>query len=77
MGEQQSLRELDKNLKESYELKTVPLVLQFNKRDLPTALPADEMYRQLNSRVSQPSRELRNAPAFSIHWPLPSWCSRS
>jgi len=38
-----------KNLKEQgYELKTVPYVLQFNKRDLPTALPADEMYRQLN-----------------------------
>ena len=31
-----------------YDLKTVPYVLQFNKRDLPTALPLDEMYRQLN-----------------------------
>jgi len=45
----ESLLNLDKNLKEQgYELKTVPFVLQFNKRDLPTALPADEMYRQLN-----------------------------
>ena len=45
----ESLLNLDKNLKEQgYELKTVPLVLQLNKRDLPTALPADEMYRQLN-----------------------------
>ena len=45
----ESLLNLDKNLKEQgYELKTVPLVLQLNKRDLPTALPADDMYRQLN-----------------------------
>jgi len=40
---------LEKNLKEQgYELQAVPYVLQFNKRDLPTALPMDEMYRQLN-----------------------------
>jgi signal recognition particle receptor subunit beta len=48
----ESLQNLDKNLKEQgYELKTVPYVLQFNKRDLPTALPADEMYRQLNFKA--------------------------
>jgi len=29
-------------------MRQVPYVLQFNKRDLPTALPPDEMYRQLN-----------------------------
>src|ERR1044071_9167691 len=45
----ESMQNLEKNLKEQgYELKTVPYVLQFNKRDLPTALPAEEMYRQLN-----------------------------
>ena len=48
----ESLVNLDKNLKEQgYELNTVPYVLQFNKRDLPTALPADEMYRQLNFKA--------------------------
>ena len=26
----------------------VPIVIQFNKRDLPTAVPSDEMYRALN-----------------------------
>ena len=53
----ESLVNLDKNLKEQgYELKTVPYVLQFNKRDLPTALPADEMYRQLNFK-SEPTFE--------------------
>ena len=45
----ESLANLDKNLKEQgYDLRTVPYVMQFNKRDLPTALPMDEMYRQLN-----------------------------
>ncbi len=45
----ESLQNLDKNLKEQgYDLKTVPYVLQMNKRDLPTAIAADEMYRQLN-----------------------------
>jgi len=45
----ESLQNLDKNLKEQgYDLATIPYVLQFNKRDLPTAMPADEMYQQLN-----------------------------
>src|SRR5437667_12346626 len=43
----ESLQNLEKNLKEQgYELKAVPYVLQFNKRDLSTALASDEMYRQ-------------------------------
>jgi signal recognition particle receptor subunit beta len=45
----ESLQNLEKNLKEQgYELKNVPYALQFNKRDLPTALPADQMYEALN-----------------------------
>jgi signal recognition particle receptor subunit beta len=45
----ESLENLDRNLKEQgYDLKTIPYVLQFNKRDLPTALPMDEMYSRLN-----------------------------
>jgi len=45
----ESLRNLDKNLKEhGFDLATVPYVLQLNKRDLPTAMPVDEMYRELN-----------------------------
>jgi mutual gliding-motility protein MglA len=45
----ESIRNLDKNLKEQgYDIATIPYVLQFNKRDLPTALPVDEMYRRLN-----------------------------
>ena len=45
----ESIRNLDKNLKEQgYDIATIPYVLQFNKRDLPTAVPVDEMYRRLN-----------------------------
>jgi signal recognition particle receptor subunit beta len=45
----ESIRNLDKNLKEQgYDIATIPYVLQFNKRDLPAAVPVDEMYRRLN-----------------------------
>ncbi len=45
----ESLVNLEKNLQEQgYELKTLPYVLQLNKRDLPSALPAAEMYERLN-----------------------------
>src|SRR5207249_6023043 len=44
----ESLQNLDKNLKEQgYDLKTIPYTLQFNKRDLPSAVAAEDMYRQL------------------------------
>jgi len=45
----ESLRNLEKNLVEhGFDLATIPYVLQLNKRDLPTAVAADELYRQLN-----------------------------
>lgn len=45
----ESIRNLESNLKEhGFDLRTVPLALQFNKRDLPGAMPNDEMYRMLN-----------------------------
>ena len=45
----ESMENLDKNLKEQgYDLKTIPYVVQFNKRDLPTAVAMDEMYTRLN-----------------------------
>jgi signal recognition particle receptor subunit beta len=45
----ESLQNLDKNLREQgYDLAVLPYVLQLNKRDLPTAMAADEMYQQLN-----------------------------
>jgi len=45
----ESLHNLGVNLAENgFDLKAIPYVLQLNKRDLPTALPVDDMYRQLN-----------------------------
>jgi len=45
----ESLTNLEQNLK-SYglDLKTIPWVIQFNKRDLPNALPTELMNRELN-----------------------------
>ncbi len=45
----ESVRNLEQNLKEhGLDLKTIPYVLQFNKRDLPNIVPVEEMYRILN-----------------------------
>ncbi len=45
----ESIQNLRDNLEEhGFDLDTVPYVLQFNKRDLPNAMPPDEMYRMLN-----------------------------
>lgn len=44
----ESLENLEKNLKEhGFDLKTIPYVLQLNKRDLPTAMPVEEMLKVL------------------------------
>jgi signal recognition particle receptor subunit beta len=45
----ESLRNLEENLHDNgFDLKTIPYALQFNKRDLPTAVAVDTMYRVLN-----------------------------
>ena len=45
----ESIRNLEANLREhGLDLKTIPYALQFNKRDLPTSMPVDELYRILN-----------------------------
>jgi signal recognition particle receptor subunit beta len=45
----ESIRNLEDNLKDhGFDLKDIPYALQFNKRDLPTVMPVDEMYRMLN-----------------------------
>ena len=44
----ESLRNLEDNLKaQGYDLKTMPYILQLNKRDLPTAVPVEEMLKAL------------------------------
>ncbi len=45
----ESIQNLETNLKDQgYDLARIPYALQLNKRDLPTALPPDELYQQLN-----------------------------
>jgi signal recognition particle receptor subunit beta len=45
----ESIRNLEANLREhGLDLRTIPYALQFNKRDLPGAMPVDELYRILN-----------------------------
>jgi len=45
----ESLKNLELNLKEQgYDARTIPYVLQFNKRDLPTAMPFEEMKKRLH-----------------------------
>ena len=45
----ESLANLEENCAENgIDLSETPLILQFNKRDLPGAMPVDEMYRMLN-----------------------------
>lgn len=44
-----SMQNLYENLSEyGYDPRQLPMVLQYNKRDLPTRVPADELSRQLN-----------------------------
>jgi len=45
----ESIRNLEENLEEhGFDLQAIPYALQFNKRDLPSVMPVDEMYRMLN-----------------------------
>ncbi len=45
----ESIRNLEENLRDhGFDLVTMPLALQFNKRDINGAVPNDEMYRMLN-----------------------------
>lgn len=53
----ESLYNLEENLKEhGYDLMKIPYVLQLNKRDLPTALPAADIIAELN-RKDEPVHE--------------------
>jgi signal recognition particle receptor subunit beta len=46
-----ALQELVEHLKfHGLDIRTIPLVLQFNKRDLPNALPLEDLNRRLNPR---------------------------
>ncbi len=53
----QSLHNLEKNLEQQgYDIKNIPLAFQYNKRDLPNALPVSELRTALN-RFNAPDFE--------------------
>ena len=44
-----SMKNLEKNLEQQgYNIREIPLVIQYNKRDLPNAMPISELRRHLN-----------------------------
>lgn len=54
----ESLQNLEDNLKrQGIKIAEIPLVLQYNKRDLPNALPIEELERGINDRFKVPSYE--------------------
>ncbi len=53
----QSFENLEKNLyQQGYNIKDIPLIMQYNKRDLPNALPMNELRKHLN-RYNSPEIE--------------------
>ncbi len=49
---QESIENLRENLKEqAYDIEKIPLVMQWNKRDLPNAAPVEDLSRLLNGYV--------------------------
>ena len=62
----ESLSNLEQNLKAyGLDLKTVPWVIQFNKRDLPNALPLEQMNKELN-RANVPTYEAQAASGAGV-----------
>lgn len=57
----QSLDNLEKNLEmQGYNIQEIPLVLQYNKRDLPNALPISELRAKLNKYNSPDFEAMAN-----------------
>lgn len=45
----ESMKNLEKNLEQQgYSIKEIPLIIQYNKRDLPNALPIKELRKRIN-----------------------------
>jgi len=62
----ESLRNLEVNLKmQGYDINEIPLVMQYNKRDLPSALPLNELRTSLN-RFNAPEFEASAAEGKGV-----------
>ncbi|RME17777.1 MAG: gliding-motility protein MglA [Bdellovibrio sp.] len=72
----QSLQNLEKNLElQGYDIKEIPLVFQYNKRDLPNALPVAELRSSLN-KYNAPEVESTAREGKGVFEPLKT-CSKS
>ena len=59
----ESLQNLDANLKsQGYDLQIIPYVLQLNKRDLPSAVPVEEMKQALSVRTEPVLEAIAKSP---------------
>jgi signal recognition particle receptor subunit beta len=68
----ESIRNLEKNLREQgYEIAEMPYVLQLNKRDLPSAMPAAELSRRLAIK-GEPTLEATAATGAGVFETLKS-----
>jgi signal recognition particle receptor subunit beta len=68
----ESIRNLEKNLREQgYEIAEIPYVLQLNKRDLPSAMPAAELSRRLAIK-GEPTLEATAATGAGVFETLKS-----
>lgn len=68
----ESLKNLEKNLdQQGYNIKEIPLVLQYNKRDLPSASSLTELRQALN-HYNAPDFEARAAEGVGVFEPLKS-----
>jgi len=62
----ESFANLEMNLKAyGIDIKTMPLVIQYNKRDLPTALPVADLNKELN-RLNVPTYEAQAANGVGV-----------
>lgn len=62
----ESIRNLEKNLRHAgYDLNTIPYVLQLNKRDLPSAMPAGDLARRLSIK-GEPTLEAAAATGAGV-----------
>ncbi|HEY3170350.1 MAG TPA: GTP-binding protein, partial [Thermoanaerobaculia bacterium] len=62
----ESIRNLDAHLKSfDRDIGDVPYVLQLNKRDLPSALPTEELWRRLNIK-GEPTLEASATTGYGV-----------